>query len=157
MRSPTRRASSAISAACRGVDRCLAVGQREEVDGLGFEQRFALGQEAAGVCGLLVGIERSPVAVQLVEDPLPWLAVHLMAGIDEGAGLAGPDARRRVGYERVELCLGSRAHREPHYECERLGVVRHLIVFVVAGCVSQWPGVSRRSSLPAYREPPSDY
>src|SRR5215469_10297301 len=130
MRSPTWRASSPISVTCLSADRCLAVREGEEVDGLGFQQRLALGQEAAGVHRLLVGIERGPITVQLVEDPLPWLPVHQVAGIDQGAGLAGPDARGRVGHERVEVSLGSWAHRKPHYECEWLGVLGHGVVSV---------------------------
>jgi hypothetical protein len=51
---------------------------------------------------LLVRVERGPVAVQLVEDPLPGLTVHMVAGVHECARLAGPDARGRLGHQLVE-------------------------------------------------------
>src|SRR5258708_33743051 len=106
MRSPIRRASSAISVGRLGADRGLAVGQGEELHGLGFQQRLPLGQETPGVGRLLVGIERGPVAVERVEDPLPRLSVTVKAGIHGWAWLAGPADRGRYGYDTVRLFRG---------------------------------------------------
>ena len=54
-------------------------------------------QEVLDVRLILVGIEGCPVAVKLIEDALLRCAVHLMAGVNERAGLALPDRGGRLG------------------------------------------------------------
>lgn len=66
MRSPTRYGSG-MGCGLPG-NRGLAVREGKEVHLGGLQERLALGEEAAGVLGGLVGVECCPVLVQLVEN-----------------------------------------------------------------------------------------
>src|SRR5260370_40003526 len=105
MRSPTNRVSSAISASRLEAGWRLAVGEGQEVHGRGLQQRLTVGQEPPRVRGLLVRVERGPVPVQLVEDPLPRRAVDMVARIDERARFAAADARGRLRHQGIKLYL----------------------------------------------------
>lgn len=87
--------------------RGLPVGQVEEVNLGRFQHPGAFGQEPADVLGGLVPAVRIPVAVQLVEDPLPGMPADRVAGVDQRARLGLPDLLGGLGYQLVEGILGT--------------------------------------------------
>lgn len=92
---------SALATAARGLHGGggLAVSQGQEVHVGGLQQRLTGGQEVPHVLVLLVRVERGPVPVQLVEDPLPGCPFYAVAGAIRNAVIG----LREFGYSRAEI------------------------------------------------------